>query len=267
MPPHCREAVPGPRPEAGPGSGTTWWEAVAPWQCAWQLRQAEEWRQRNSRRPWSPQGRPAVPPQPACARCAGPGSWPADRGCPAPCRHRSWCMIATEAHLIDCSADPMARPGPILRLIVLQKSGISLGLLALALLSAEGALRYERLPDLARDLLDGDHRLLALAVTKGIAMGQGSLDRMARFSALYSIVIGLGAIGTWLGKAWGELLFVLVLISALPFEVRELVEAVTVLHVGLLAVTCFGLALLLRQLRVHRHFSPGCPAAGAHPDG
>lgn len=163
----------------------------------------------------------------------------------------------------------------VMRLIALNKGSHALGfsLLAVALTLLETNL--DRMHGFAQRVLDAvngpigesgqgaSRSWLGRQLDHLLDLRAGTVKTLLAVAIVYAAVEWTEAIGLWLEKRWAEYLTVLATAGFLPFEVRELVDRVTVLRVGALVV---NLALLMWLVRNKRLFGVRGGVHAMHDD-
>ncbi|MCP9849093.1 DUF2127 domain-containing protein [Cyanobium sp. Morenito 9A2] len=142
----------------------------------------------------------------------------------------------------------MERPSLLLRLIVVKKLIVAALLLAVSVLAAYGYRHYDGLAALADQWGEADRHLLQALILKGLDLGSHRLQITAELAGGYGLVVLVAAVATWRRLRWGEVLFAMLLTCTLPFEVIEVAEHVTAIHLLVLGLTLLGLVVVLREL-------------------
>ncbi len=156
----------------------------------------------------------------------------------------------------------------LLRLIAIERGihSVLFTLLAAALLVVK-----VRLPDIehwARSLADGlggttgqtgSHTFLASKLSSVATLNPRDLTILLVTAVTYAVVEGTEAVYLWKERRWAEYLTVLATLGFIPFEVRELVNHVTVLRIGALVVNVAIVAYLVWDKRLFG--ARGGPAA------
>jgi uncharacterized membrane protein (DUF2068 family) len=111
----------------------------------------------------------------------------------------------------------------------------------------------------AADRLDGvasntgphaSHDALSRELHRIAELRQGTITILAITATAYCIIEGIEAVGLWKERRWAEYLTVVATAGFLPFEVRELVDRVSVFRVGALVVNVAILAYLVWNKRL-----------------
>lgn len=163
----------------------------------------------------------------------------------------------------DLSALPRPRRGRslqdaiFLRLIAIDRGvhAAIFGLLAIVLAVIE--LKLPGLQHRAQDIIDNLNSVvndtgrqasrdwLVRQLNHVLDLKSGTLRVLLITATIYAVIEGVEAVGLWLEKRWAEYLTVLATAGFLPFEIRELIDRVTVLRVGALVVNLAILAYLV----------------------
>src|SRR5204862_3969134 len=142
----------------------------------------------------------------------------------------------------------------ILRLIAIDRGvhAVVFGLLATALTVVDTKLfDLQSFARDAADRLDGvasntgphaSHDALSRELHRIAELRQGTITTLAITASAYCIVEGVEAVGLWKERRWAEYLTVVATGGFLPFEIRELLDRVSVLRIGALIV---NLAILV----------------------
>src|SRR3954452_24509569 len=77
---------------------------------------------------------------------------------------------------------------------------------------------------------------------------------------LYASVFLVEGVGLWRGKKWAEYLTIAVTASLLPFEIAAIVNRVTLVRVGTLAINLFVIGYLVWELRARQRQHATRPA-------
>ncbi len=89
------------------------------------------------------------------------------------------------------------------------------------------------------------HTRLADGLARLVDVHRGTVDILLATAIIYAVVESVEAVGLWRERRWAEYLTVVATIGFLPFEVRELLDRVTVLRVGALVVNLAVLVYLV----------------------
>jgi uncharacterized membrane protein (DUF2068 family) len=109
-------------------------------------------------------------------------------------------------------------------------------------------------PHASHDVLSRElHRLADLDKT--------TVTVLAITATAYAVIEGIEAVGLWLERRWAEYLTVVATAGFLPFEIRELLDRVTVLRLGALVV---NVAILVWLVYSKRLFGVRGGAAALH---
>ncbi|MEO7555022.1 MAG: DUF2127 domain-containing protein [Acidimicrobiales bacterium] len=145
----------------------------------------------------------------------------------------------------------------LLRLIAINRGvhAVVFGLLALALIAVDRELfALQSYANDAIGRLDGvaestggasSHDVLSRQLHRVLDLNKGTLTVLAVTAAVYCVIEGVEAYGLWRERRWAEYLTAVATAGFLPFEVRELLDRVTVLRVGALIVNVAILAWLV----------------------
>src|SRR4051794_30383732 len=148
----------------------------------------------------------------------------------------------------------------LLRLIAIDRGvhAVVFGLLALVLFVVD-----TKLFDLhtfargAAERLDGvvygsraPNGLLSTELHRLADLERSTITVLAVTATVYCVIEGLEAVGLWLERRWAEYLTVVATAGFLPFEIRELLEHVTVVRIGALVVNLVILAYLVYAKRL-----------------
>lgn len=149
-----------------------------------------------------------------------------------------------------------------MRLIALDRAlhSVLFGLLALALIVVE--IRLPTIQDWARSTADslqgavdatsraGGHQFLTQRLESLADLRSGEVKVLLVTALVYAIVEGVEGVFLWKERRWAEYLTVIATIGFVPFEVRELLNRVTVLRVGALVVNIAILVWLVWNKRL-----------------
>jgi uncharacterized membrane protein (DUF2068 family) len=145
------------------------------------------------------------------------------------------------------------------------------GLLAIALFFLDT--RLFDLQSFARDAadrLDGvasntgphaSHDVLSRELHRLADLDKTTVTVLAITATAYAVIEGIEAVGLWLERRWAEYLTVVATAGFLPFEIRELLDRVTVLRLGALVV---NVAILVWLVYSKRLFGMRGGAAALH---
>jgi uncharacterized membrane protein (DUF2068 family) len=150
----------------------------------------------------------------------------------------------------------------VLRLIAIDRGvhAVVFGLLAIALTVVDTKLfDLQSFARDAADRLDGvasntgphaSHDALSRELHRIAELRQGTITILAITATAYCIIEGIEAVGLWKERRWAEYLTVVATAGFLPFEVRELVDRVSVFRVGALVVNVAILVYLIWNKRL-----------------
>jgi uncharacterized membrane protein (DUF2068 family) len=122
----------------------------------------------------------------------------------------------------------------------------------------------------AADRLDGvanntgphtSHDVLSRELHRLANLNRTTVTTLAVTAAAYAVIEGVEAVGLWLERRWAEYLTVVATAGFLPFEIRELLDRVTILRVVALVV---NLAILIWLLYSKRLFGLRGGVAAMH---
>lgn len=136
----------------------------------------------------------------------------------------------------------------LLRLIAINKGlhAVAFGILAVVL-----GILLLKLPGLQSTARDLDHSITTTVAETGQQASRADVSRWLHrvtglhrsavtvlfvTAVLYCVIESIESIGLWRERRWAEYLTALATFGLLPFEIRELLERVTVLRVGALVV-------------------------------
>jgi uncharacterized membrane protein (DUF2068 family) len=154
------------------------------------------------------------------------------------------------------------RDAIVIRIIALDRALHSLlfGLIAVALLLLELRLGWIRTAaaGLLRDLSaaaantgqDPSRTFVVRELHRVLGLRQHTVLVLLAISIGYCLIEGVEAVGLWLERRWAEYLAAVATAGFLPFEIRELVEQVTVLRVIALVVNLAILVWLVWRKRL-----------------
>ena len=151
------------------------------------------------------------------------------------------------------------REAIIIRLIAIDRAlhSILFGLLAIVLVLLElnlGSLHDEAariLRALAGDTGQQAGRgFIGTELAKLLNLNKNTLLLLAATAAVYCVVEGVEAVGLWRERRWAEYLTAIATAGFLPFEIKELIDRVTVLRVGALVVNIAVLVWLVWRKRL-----------------
>jgi uncharacterized membrane protein (DUF2068 family) len=108
------------------------------------------------------------------------------------------------------------------------------------------------------------HRIFKRALDLLNVATPGRITEVGLASILYGLLFAVEGIGLWLEKRWAEYLTVVATGSLIPFELYELVRAVTPVRVAALAANVAALVYLIYRLR---HRAPRHSADRGRPVG
>jgi uncharacterized membrane protein (DUF2068 family) len=150
----------------------------------------------------------------------------------------------------------------ILRLIAIDRGlhAVVVGLLAIALTLVDTKLfDLQSFARDAADRLDGvasntgphaSHDVLSRELHRIAELRQGTITTLAITAAVYCIIEGVEAAGLWYERRWAEYVTVVATAGFLPFEIRELLDRVSVFRVGALVVNVAILVYLIYAKRL-----------------
>lgn len=136
----------------------------------------------------------------------------------------------------------------LLKIIIFKKLLISVLLFSVSILALLGSLSYQQLPGLVQQLTASNHRLLLHFVQEGVLAGPEGLQKIALISGVYASMIALAAYGALRNAIWGKWLLLGVLITSLPYEIREIRESYSIVKASVLILTIFGCLIIGSQL-------------------
>ena len=151
------------------------------------------------------------------------------------------------------------REAIIIRAIAIDRAlhSILFGLLAVVLILLElnlGSLHDEAariLRDLAGDTGQQAGRgFIVTELAKLLNLNKDTLLLLAATAIAYCVVEGVEAVGLWRERRWAEYLTAIATAGFLPFEIKELLDRVTVLRVGALVVNVAVLVWLVWRKRL-----------------
>lgn len=143
------------------------------------------------------------------------------------------------------------RPPLLIRLIALKKGIYALLLLAIAAVSAFSWRNYDLVIDWAnQSVLEAEYDVTRFMLEKLAQVDVLTLQLIARIASVYGTLLGIAAIGLWIGKAWADPLFITLVGLLIPVEIYEIIHAASLLKVAIFGVNVliFGV-LLLHWLR------------------
>ena len=154
------------------------------------------------------------------------------------------------------------RDAIILRVIAIDRGlhALLFGLLAVALLVLDT--RLFDLQSFARDAadrLDGvaadtgphaSHDVLSRELHRLANLQRSTVTALALVAAAYAAIGAVEAVGLWLERRWAEYLTVVATAGFLPFEIRELLDRVTLIRIGALVVNVAILVYLVYSKRL-----------------
>lgn len=136
----------------------------------------------------------------------------------------------------------------LLKIIIFKKLLISVLLFSVSILALLGSFSYQQLPGLVQQLTASNHRLLLHFVQEGVLAGPEGLQKIALISGVYASMIALAAYGALRNAIWGKWLLLGVLITSLPYEIREIRESYSIVKASVLILTIFGCLIIGSQL-------------------
>jgi uncharacterized membrane protein (DUF2068 family) len=152
----------------------------------------------------------------------------------------------------------------VLRLIAIDRGvhAVVFGLLAITLFFVDTKLfDLQSFARDAADRLDGvasntgphaSHDVLSRELHRIADLHQSTITTIAITAAVYCIIEGVEAVGLWRERRWAEYLTVVATAGFLPFEVRELLNRVSVFRVGALVINIAILVYLVYAKRLFR---------------
>jgi len=154
------------------------------------------------------------------------------------------------------------RDAVIIRLIAIDRAfhSVVFTLLAIALFFLDT--RYFDVESFAKDAadrLDGvanntgpqtSHDVLSRELHRLANLNRTTITTLAVTAAVYAVLEGVEAVGLWLERRWAEYLTVIATAGFLPFEIRELLDRVTILRLVALVVNVAILVWLLYSKRL-----------------
>jgi uncharacterized membrane protein (DUF2068 family) len=96
----------------------------------------------------------------------------------------------------------------------------------------------------------GSHDILSKELHRIADLNRGTVTTLAITAALYCVIEGVEAVGLWKEKRWAEYLTAVATAGFLPFEIRELLDRVSVLRVGALVLNVAILVYLVYAKRL-----------------
>ncbi len=150
----------------------------------------------------------------------------------------------------------------VMRLIALNKGSHALAFSLLAITLAVLQTNLDRLHGSAQRILDAINGPLADSgqgasrtwfgrqLAHVLNLKAGTIKTLLVVAVIYAAVEWTEAIGLWRERRWAEYLTVLATAGFLPFEVRELIDRVTVLRLGALVVNLALLSWLVYAKRL-----------------
>src|SRR3954470_9071457 len=157
---------------------------------------------------------------------------------------------------------PPLHDAVILRLIAIDRGlhAVVFGLLTIALTVVDTKLfDLQSFARDAADRLDGvasntgphaSHDALSRELHRIAELRQGTITTLAVTAAVYCIVEGVEAVGLWRERRWAEYLTVVATAGFLPFEIRELLDRVSLFRIGALVVNIAILSYLIYAKRL-----------------
>jgi uncharacterized membrane protein (DUF2068 family) len=154
------------------------------------------------------------------------------------------------------------RDAVILRLIAIDRAfhSVVFTLLAISLFFLDTRFfAVESYAKDAADRLDGvadntgphtSHDLLSRELHRLANLNRTTVTTLAVTAAAYAVIEGVEAVGLWLERRWAEYLTVVATAGFLPFEIRELLDRVTILRIVALVVNLAILIWLLYSKRL-----------------
>ena len=100
--------------------------------------------------------------------------------------------------------------------------------------------------------IDLDQTTIIRDATKALHARQETLTLVVVGLLLYGLLEAVEGVGLWLAKRWAEYLTVVATAAFLPLEIRELLDAVTVIRVGALLVNLAAVVYLVVAKRLFR---------------
>jgi uncharacterized membrane protein (DUF2068 family) len=151
------------------------------------------------------------------------------------------------------------REAIILRLIAIDRGlhSILFGLLAVVLILLElnlGSL-HEQADRILRDLAGNTGQqagrgFIGDELAKILNLDKNTLFLLIATAVAYCVVEGIEAVGLWRERRWAEYLTAVATAGFLPFEIKELIDKVTVIRVGALIINIAVLLWLLWRKRL-----------------
>lgn len=151
----------------------------------------------------------------------------------------------------------------LLRLIAIDRGFHSVLFASLALVLLVVEVRLPRIQEWAQSLADdlngavdnsargGSHAFLDRQITRLADLQSGEVKVLLITASIYAVIEGVEAVYLWKERRWAEYLTVFATVGFIPFEVRELVDRVTVLRVLALVA---NLAILVWLVYAKRLF-------------
>lgn len=147
----------------------------------------------------------------------------------------------------------------LLRLIAIERGvhSVIFALLAVALFIVK--VRLPAIEHWARSIADGlgtgtgdvgSHTFLSAKLSSVATLDSGEVTVLLATAVTYAVVEGVEAVYLWRERRWAEYLTVLATLGFIPFEVRELLDHVTVLRVGALIANVAILVYLVWDKRL-----------------
>jgi len=107
---------------------------------------------------------------------------------------------------------------------------------------------YDIIPQVADNfLLNAEYDLVHWLVEHFVSIPQQALIKIAKLAGLYGVSIETAAVGFWMGVAWAEPLFILLVAALIPFEVAEILHEVSPFKLLLFALNVLIVLFLTRR--------------------
>lgn len=135
-----------------------------------------------------------------------------------------------------------------LKFIVAVKGLKVLVLAVVSIVSAFSWRHYDALATIAQNyLVHGEFSLSEWFLKTVLQVQPHDLKLIARISAFYAIVLGVGTIGLWYYKKWANPMMITMVSLPLPFEIRELVHSFSANLIVIFLLNLSVLALLVKH--------------------
>lgn len=140
------------------------------------------------------------------------------------------------------------QPSLIMKLIVIKKGIFALVLIAICLISAFSWRNFDQIAAWSDSyLVNAEYGFVRWLIGAIAHSNVPTLKLVARASGLYGGLLGITAVGLWQGRAWADVLFVVLVGALLPLELLETLHKPTTTHVIIFALNILVFGFVLKH--------------------